>query len=491
MPSGDFMPSDRVGEDGPSGGSVIVSGFRRSAALGQSASRIKPHIISKFGTICGDVLALGVMPAIVFGMTGSDSLLQIISFGLGVTLAFTMICAIIGAYPYDFHGSGARRFSNMALAWVTSSCLVIIIWFATRQPGTILSWQFVITFMGSGVVGLTLFRASLALRYRRMGSGRTRGKRVAIVGSSADVWIMRVALKEAERAGQIAMVGTVELPLGDVDPGSIVAKVTELMPDWVIVTERRDESPFARTVLDMISNQPVDVFVPIDAMTVGSTDRTRLGDVSLARLRANPLRGWRGGAKRGMDLLLALMILILALPLMGVIAAMIRWDSPGPALIRQRRFGYASRPIQVFKFRTMHWDKGDLSGARATRRNDPRVTGLGRLLRATSLDELPQLFNVLQGTMSLVGPRPHPIEMQVCGVPYYDAVPGYLSRHRVKPGITGLAQISGCRGSVETMDQAEKRLNYDLEYINTWSPMLDLRILWRTVFKGFVGERAY
>ena len=359
------------------------------------------------------------------------------------------------------------------------------------QAGSILSWQFIINGLGSGVVGLLLFRTSLALQYRRTSSSLARGKRVAIVGSSADAWIMRTALAGAERSGQISSIGTVELAHDAVQPGSIIARLDELDPDWVIVTERWNESSRARAVFLAVKNQPVDVFVPIDAIAAASADTTRLGEASLTRLWTRPLRGWRSGVKRAMDLVLGFIILLMAFPLMVVIAAMIRFDSPGPALIRQRRFGYASRPIQVYKFRTMHWDKGDLSGARATRRNDPRVTGLGRLLRATSLDELPQLFNVLKGSMSLVGPRPHPIEMRVCGVPYYDAVPAYLSRHRVKPGITGLAQINGCRGSVETMAQAERRLAYDLEYIDRWSPMLDIRILWRTVFKGFVGERAY
>lgn len=199
----------------------------------------------------------------------------------------------------------------------------------------------------------------------------------------------------------------------------------------------------------------------------------------------------RTRGKRVEDLLIGTAALLLALPLMGVIALLIRADSPGPVMIRQRRFGLGARPIQVLKFRTMHWDKGDLSGARATVRNDPRVTRIGRFLRASSLDELPQLFNVLRGDMSLVGPRPHPVEMRVGAIYYHDAVPNYHDRHVVKPGITGLAQINGCRGSVETMEQAERRLDYDLRYINDWSILLDLKILWRTLFKGFVGERAY
>jgi len=454
-------------------------------------SRGIPRTILKSPAIGGDIVAICVIPSIILWMTGGHALLQIVSFGASVVLAHLVVCLIVGLYQHEPYQIDTRHFLDPLFIGVTSYGLVIIIWFAARHTGIMLSWRFIIIGMGSGLVGQLLFRTSLAWRYRGTSSGRARGKRVAIVGSPADAWIMRTSLEKAERCGEISLMGTVELGHAEVDAESIVTKLVELNPEYVIVTGQRDALTRAKVVFDAIKDQPMDVLTPINVMPAGYRQQVRLGGVSLARVWANPFRGWRGGVKRGMDLVIGIAILLLALPLMGVIAAMIRFDSPGPALIRQRRFGYANRPIEVFKFRTMHWDKGDLSGARATRRNDSRVTGLGRLLRATSLDELPQLFNVLRGNMSLVGPRPHPIEMQVCGIPYYDAVPDYLSRHRVKPGITGLAQISGCRGSVETMEQAERRLNYDLEYINQWSPMLDIRILWRTVFKGFVGERAY
>jgi len=176
---------------------------------------------------------------------------------------------------------------------------------------------------------------------------------------------------------------------------------------------------------------------------------------------------------------------------MTLVAALVAYDSPGPVMIRQRRFGYGNVPFEVYKFRTMYFDPADLSGVRPTVPGDKRVTRIGRFLRATSLDELPQLLNVIRGEMSLVGPRPHPVDMQVEGRRYQDIVPAYLTRHHVKPGITGLAQINGCRGLVDTKEKAEKRLEYDLHYIHNWTLRLDLDILMRTLIKGFASSGAF
>jgi lipopolysaccharide/colanic/teichoic acid biosynthesis glycosyltransferase len=196
-------------------------------------------------------------------------------------------------------------------------------------------------------------------------------------------------------------------------------------------------------------------------------------------------------AKRAEDLALGGLMLAAALPCMALVAVAIRVSSPGPAIIRQRRFGYGHRPITVFKFRTMYHDLCDLTGATATTRQDSRVTPLGRLLRATSLDELPQLVNVLLGTMSLVGPRAHPVEMRVEGEYYGQVVQSYPVRHRMKPGITGLAQISGNRGLVDSREKAQARLDYDLYYVEHWSIALDLKILLKTLYKGFLHKNAF
>jgi polysaccharide biosynthesis protein PslA len=165
-----------------------------------------------------------------------------------------------------------------------------------------------------------------------------------------------------------------------------------------------------------------------------------------------------------------------------LVALLIKLESRGPVFFVQRRFGFNNEVIRVLKFRTMYVDRGDQSGEQRTVRDDRRVTRVGRILRALSIDELPQLINVLRGEMSIVGPRPHAIAMKAGnGVLYGDAVAEYCHRHRVKPGITGWAQVNGLRGEVDTLSKARARVEHDLYYIEHWSPWLDLKILVKTI----------
>jgi putative colanic acid biosynthesis UDP-glucose lipid carrier transferase len=200
-----------------------------------------------------------------------------------------------------------------------------------------------------------------------------------------------------------------------------------------------------------------------------------------------PFHGYRGLVKRLMDVVLASLGLVLLSPLLIGIAVAVRRSSPGPVLFRQRRYGLDGREIQVFKFRTMTVCE---DGTRVTQaaRNDARVTAVGRHLRRWSLDELPQLLNVLQGTMSLVGPRPHAVAHNE---EYRKLIKRYMVRHKVLPGITGLAQVRGCRGETARVEEMEARVVFDLEYMRNWSPLLDLQILVATVFAVIRTDRAY
>jgi putative colanic acid biosynthesis UDP-glucose lipid carrier transferase len=167
---------------------------------------------------------------------------------------------------------------------------------------------------------------------------------------------------------------------------------------------------------------------------------------------------------------------------------LVKLDSPGPVLFRQKRYGFNNNDITVFKFRSMRNDPNPDPSVPQAQRNDPRVTRIGAFLRKSSLDELPQLFNVLQGTMSLVGPRPHAVAHNEH---YAAVIDGYLGRHRVKPGITGWAQVNGYRGETDTPEKMRMRVQYDLYYIDNWSLSLDLKILLMTIFVGFVNRNAY
>ena len=186
-------------------------------------------------------------------------------------------------------------------------------------------------------------------------------------------------------------------------------------------------------------------------------------------------------SKRLIDLVVALLGLIILSPILLGIAAAIRVTSAGPAMFKQRRTGYGGRPIDVYKFRTMYVDVGDATGVLQTVEGDRRVTPLGALLRKTSLDELPQLLNVVMGNMSLVGPRPHPIGMRAGGKPYEELVPYYDQRHAMLPGITGWAQCNGLRGPTREPGEARARVDHDIAYIQNFSVWLDLIVLAKTV----------
>jgi len=207
--------------------------------------------------------------------------------------------------------------------------------------------------------------------------------------------------------------------------------------------------------------------------------------------------GWQAGIKRGLDIVLTLLLLLVAALPMLWIAALIRLDSAGPALFRQRRVGRHGHGFQMLKFRTMHADPaqatptGPGGTCRQATRDDPRVTRAGAKLRSRSLDELPQLFNVLRGEMSLVGPRPHVPGTCAGGRPFEQVAARYPARHQVRPGITGLAQVRGWRGETETEDKLRRRVDADLEYIETWSVWLDLVILLRTVPAVLRATNAY
>ena len=201
-----------------------------------------------------------------------------------------------------------------------------------------------------------------------------------------------------------------------------------------------------------------------------------------------PFSGYRGLIKRVVDIGCCVTLIPVVLPLMLVVAAMVRLSSSGPIIFKQRRYGLNGNQITVFKFRTMfaNEDGGPIS---QVTRNDPRVTPIGRFLRRYSLDELPQLVNVLQGRMSLVGPRPHAVAHNE---QYRKLIKGYMVRHKVLPGITGLAQVNGCRGETAELEQMQERVNYDLEYLRRWTPLLDLKILMATVLQLVYGDgKAY
>lgn len=270
--------------------------------------------------------------------------------------------------------------------------------------------------------------------------------------------------------------------------GSVSSYVNARRIDVVFIA-RETHAPGVREMCDELRNTTSSVYL-IPDVSLYDLMQARVGDVDgipVIALCESPLQGGRGALKRATDIVLATLLLIVAAPVMALIAVAIKLDSPGRVFFKQDRYGLDGNRIVVYKFRTMTCCENGRVIVQA-KRNDARVTRIGRFLRRTSLDELPQLINVLQGRMSLVGPRPHAVAHNE---QYRNLIAGYMVRHKVTPGITGLAQVSGCRGETSTVDQMRRRVQYDLEYLRHWCWLLDIKIMLRTLALVIRDKRAY
>ncbi|AXK80222.1 undecaprenyl-phosphate glucose phosphotransferase [Pseudolabrys taiwanensis] len=240
--------------------------------------------------------------------------------------------------------------------------------------------------------------------------------------------------------------------------------------------------------------------LPLDIRLAAHTNKLQfrprsysyIGNVPVIDVFDRPIADWDVVMKWLFDKIIGGLMLIAALPIMAAVAIAIKLDSKGPVFFKQKRYGFNNDLIEVYKFRSMYTDKTDATAAKLVTKDDPRVTKVGRFIRKTSLDELPQLINVvIKGNLSLVGPRPHAVNAKAEARLYDEAVDGYFARHRVKPGITGWAQINGWRGETDTHEKIQKRVEHDLYYIENWSVLFDLMILWRTPGSLLKTENAY
>ena len=291
------------------------------------------------------------------------------------------------------------------------------------------------------------------------------------------------------------------VPQGSVD--DLVAMAQTRRVDWVVITLPWNAEARVGQVLGKLKAIAVEVALCpplLDAALPGRDAAARdapprdgdlFDELPLGLLARRPLRSWSLVVKELEDKLIALVLLLLLLPVFALLALAVRLDSPGPVLFRQSRVGLNNRPFDILKFRSMRWDPRATDEIEQTQRTDSRITQIGGYLRKTSLDELPQLFNVLRGEMSLVGPRPHAVTMRTQNMLGDEIVVDYKHRHRMKPGITGWAQINGHRGATDTTDQLRQRVEHDLYYIENWSFWFDLRILLTTPVKILMDENAF
>jgi putative colanic acid biosynthesis UDP-glucose lipid carrier transferase len=262
----------------------------------------------------------------------------------------------------------------------------------------------------------------------------------------------------------------------------------EINQVWVAMALREEDS--VKQLMHELRHSTVDIcFVPdIYSFRLLNHSISEVAGLPVLNFSITPMMGINRLVKTLEDRILAFLLLLLISPLMFIIAIGVKLSSPGPAIFKQRRHGWDGKPITVYKFRTMKVHREEKGQITQASKNDSRITPFGAFLRRTSLDELPQFINVLQGQMSIVGPRPHAIEHNE---QYKRLINDYVRRHKVKPGITGWAQVNGWRGETNILEKMQKRIEYDLWYIENWSLWFDLKIILLTVFKGFVGQNAY
>jgi Undecaprenyl-phosphate glucose phosphotransferase len=358
----------------------------------------------------------------------------------------------------------------------------------------------VITWFTTTLILFGILRIGLAYQVERWAKRGELDIKVAIIGSGAPAEKL-IRHLEAVRGGGTTIVGvfhdsSTATPtdiaghpiLGDVNAllvfmrNNRVDEIIVAVP-WRADSEVRELTAKLQTIAVDVKLCPEEISLDLPNLGYGE-----IAGIPMLKLSERPLSGWSVFAKGIEDRVLATLLLIGFSPILLLIMVAIKLNSRGPILFRQRRYGFNNNEFAVLKFRTMREDAPSDAGVEQAKRMDPRVTLVGRILRRTSLDELPQLINVIRGEMSLVGPRPHAVEHNE---EYAMVINEYLSRHRVKPGITGWAQVNGFRGETKTVDLMRQRVQHDLYYIDNWSVLFDLRILVMTLFVGFIHRNAY
>ncbi len=390
-----------------------------------------------------------------------------------------------GAYTSALEEGLLAQIGRSVRAWSAAFTVLIVIAYLTRTSEDY-SRLWVAGWYGLALAGFAMLRAWSISQTRRWKRQGRLARTVAIVelGGGGKELLARL---QSSDPGQLHLVGLFSGDLAAANPAAEPKSgIRELFAlsrlfriDEVLVVASGDGAAALPGVLRKLGTIPTNVRVCPWVAELGTPVR----DIGwflhspVLTIHRKPLNGWNRVIKRLEDVVLAAVLMVLLAPLLLLIALAIKLDSPGPVLFRQQRLGFNNNTIVVFKFRSMKHCTGPEEEVPQAQRRDPRVTRLGRVLRRLSLDELPQLFNVLMGDMSLVGPRPHALAHND---QYSALIDDYLGRHRVQPGITGLAQVKGFRGETDTLDKMQRRVEFDLAYIDNWSILMDLRIMLMT-----------
>jgi Undecaprenyl-phosphate glucose phosphotransferase len=422
--------------------------------------------------------------------------------GIGVLSMLAFQTADI--YQVQAFRGHEKQYMRLASAWSVVFLIAIGISFFAKA-GDQFSRIWLASFYGAGLAFLVAERRVLFLLVRHWTRQGRLTRRTVIVGADSSGESL-INMLDAQKDSDVHVIGVFDdrndkrsVPvcaghpkLGSVDDLVEFARRTSV--DLVIFSLPVSAEARILQMLKKLWVLPVDIRLAAHNNTLRYRPRTYsyVGNVPVLDVYDRPIADWDVVMKWLFDKLVGGLILLLALPVMALVAIVIKLDSKGPVLFKQRRYGFNNELIEVYKFRSMYVDQTDAGADKLVTKADPRVTRVGRFIRRASLDELPQLFNVVfKGNLSLVGPRPHAVYAKAENRLYDEAVDGYFARHRVKPGLTGWAQINGWRGETDSQEKIQQRVEHDLYYIENWSVMFDFYIVLKTPFALLRTENAY
>ena len=510
------------------GAASVAETATPTASVPTPAASLAPgrQLSAEAQKVAAEPIAPAYSPIVLAGVVRIIDAVAIAAIGLAIHLVYVFptygfawyyagafagiaVLAVLGfqvADMYDVQGfrSPVRQITRLGVAWTIVFLIAMAAAFFAKFEGMFsrvwLAGSYMVGFLA--LVGFRTILAAIVRHWTR--EGRLERRTVVVGGGEAGESLIE-AIK-AQRDSDVHVVGVFDDRSDERSPDTLAGRRKLGTVDDLVEFARRTRVdlvifslPISAEVriLQMLKKLWI---LPVDIRLAAQSNKLRfrprsysyIGNVPVLDLFDKPITDWDVVMKWLFDKFVGSLMLLAAAPIMVLAAIAIKVDSRGPVFFRQKRYGFNNEMIEVFKFRSMYVDQCDATAARLTTRNDPRVTRVGRFIRKASIDELPQLINVvLKGDLSLVGPRPHAMHAKAENRLYDEAVDGYFARHRVKPGITGWAQVNGWRGETDTVEQIRKRVEHDLYYIEHWSILLDLKIIARTILGGFTGHHAF
>ncbi|MBL4758060.1 MAG: undecaprenyl-phosphate glucose phosphotransferase [Rhizobiales bacterium] len=514
--------------NGSTAGRILAASISDAEQFsGGIAPKTRPHLSKLARKIADEQVVDAISPVILTGLVRITEFILIFAIGMGVYFAYvfqndltsiwiylilasaTSTGSLIIFQVFDLYNlQSLRRYlaqaGRLGAAWTITIALTVAGVFLLKM-GDNFSRVWLVSWYITGLLILMAGRMTIAAIIRYWTRQGRLERRAVIVGGGENGADLISALESAKDS-DIRICGVFDDRSDDRSPAIVagypkLGTVSELVEfgrqtriDLLIVSiPIRAEN----RVLELLKKLWV---LPVDIRLSAHTNKLRfrprsysyIGNVPFLDVFDKPLADWDFVMKSLFDRVIGALMLITLAPVMAAVAIAVRMESKGPALFRQKRYGFNNELIEIYKFRSMYVEQSDASASKLVTKNDSRVTKVGRFIRKTSLDELPQLFNVVfHGNLSLIGPRPHAVHAKAKNHLYDNVVDGYFARHRVKPGITGWAQVNGWRGETDTDEKIQRRVEHDLYYIENWSLLFDFQILFMTPFSLLNTENAY